>query len=338
MASDDRSSVSAGVASPADAGSVEDLSAGPRPVEPVGGPVTSGAGGHQRRREAVQGYLFVSPSVIGFVIFILGPLLAVVYFSFTRYDVLTAPQWIGLDNYKRLLSDHRLHLVYVNTIIYVIAAVILINVFALVLAVLINNTKLPRVVTTLFRSVYFFPSLISLVYISLIWQALFQRDTGLVNYYLQNVGGHPVNWLNSNSMSRWTVVTVDTWRNIGMAMLIYIAALQDVPKDLEEAASVDGAGPFAIFRRITVPMISQAIFFNVTITVIGAFQIYESVIVLTGGGPGDSTRSVVMYLAEQAFSNFQIGYASAIAITLFAVILAATAIQFRIRRSWVIHE
>src|SRR4051812_22062160 len=160
-------------------------------------PAREGSSGAQRRREALQGYLFVTPSVIGFVIFILGPLLAVVYFSFTRYDVLTAPQWIGLDNYKRLLSDHRLHLVYVNTIVYVVAAVILINVFALVLAVLINNTKLPRAITTLFRSVYFFPSLISLVYISLIWQALFQRDTGLVNYYLQNVGGHPVNWLNS---------------------------------------------------------------------------------------------------------------------------------------------
>src|SRR4051794_34442411 len=176
MASDDRSSVSAGGASPADAGSVEDLSAGPRPVEPVGGPVTSGAGGNQRRREAIQGYLFVSPSVIGFLVFILGPLVAVVYLSFTRYDVLTPPRWAGLANYDRLWSDHRLHQVYLNTIIYVIAAVILINGFALVLAVIINSAKLPRIITTLFRSVYFFPSLISLVYISLIWQALFQTD------------------------------------------------------------------------------------------------------------------------------------------------------------------
>lgn len=295
------------------------------------------SGRHRRRREALSGYLFVSPSVLGFVTFILGPLVAVVYFSFTRYDVITDPQWVGLDNYRRLFSDARLQQVYANTLVYVVAAVLFINGIALVLAVLINQ-RLPRFLTYIFRSVYFFPSLISLVYISLIWQALFQRDTGLVNYYLQNVGVEPVNWLNSTSMSRWTVVVVDTWRNVGMAMLIYIAALQDVPKDLEEAAQIDGAGPFTIFRKITVPMISPAIFFNVTITVIGAFQIYESVIVLTQGGPGDSTRSVVMYLAEVAFSNFQIGYASAIAITLFLVILVATAIQFRVRKSWVIHE
>jgi multiple sugar transport system permease protein len=295
------------------------------------------AGKARRRREAITGYLFVAPSIIGFIVFILGPLLAVVYFSFTRYDALTPPEWRGLANYQRLLHDDRLRQVYLNTIIYVIAAVVLINVFALVLAVLVSQ-RLPKGLTGLFRSVYFFPSLISLVYISLIWQALFQRDTGLVNYYLGGAGLGPINWLNSPSMSRWTVVVVDVWRNVGFAMLIYVAALQDVPKELEEAAQLDGAGPITIFRKITVPMISQAIFFNVTITVIGAFQIYESVIVLTGGGPGDSTRSVVMYLAERAFSDFQIGYASAIAITLFLIILAVTMVQFRLRRSWVHYE
>ena len=134
------------------------------------------------------------------------------------------------------------------------------------------------------------------------------------------------------------MVVVDVWRNVGLAMLIFVAALQDVPAELEEAAQIDGAGPFTTFRKIIMPMISQAIFFNVTITVIGAFQIYESIIVLTSGGPGDSTRSVVMYLAERAFSSFQIGYASAIAMTLFAVILTATLIQFRLRRSWVHYE
>jgi len=156
----------------------------------------------RRRREALTGYLFVGPSVLGFLVFILGPLLAVVYFSFTRYDVLTSPQWAGLDNYRRLLSDTRLHQVYANTLVYVVAAVVLINAFALVLAVLINQ-RLPRFLTLLFRSVYFFPSLVSLVYISLIWQALYQRDTGLVNYYLGQAGAEPVNWLSSTSLSRW---------------------------------------------------------------------------------------------------------------------------------------
>lgn len=299
--------------------------------------VAAGAGARRRRREARAGYLFIAPSFLGFGVFVLGPLVAVAYFSLTRYDVLTAPQFAGVENYRRLLSDTRLHSVYLNTLLYVAAAVILINAVALVLAVLLHQ-HMPRFLTLIFRSVYFFPSLVSLVYISIIWQALFQYDTGLVNYYLGQVGIDPQNWLNSTSLSRWTVIVVDVWRNVGFAMLIFVAALQDVPKELEEAAQIDGAGPFTTFRKIIMPMISQAIFFNVTITVIGAFQIYESVIVLTNGGPGDSTRSVVMYLTERAFSSFQIGYASAIAVTLFFVILMATLLQFRLRKTWVHYE
>jgi multiple sugar transport system permease protein len=293
--------------------------------------------GRRNRGEALTGYLFVAPSFIGFICFVLGPLVAVAVLSMTRYDVLTPPVFIGFANYERLFTDDRLMTVYANTLVYVVAAVILINGLALVLAVLINQ-RLPKWMTWLFRSVYFFPSLVALVYISLIFQALFQKDTGIVNYYIQAAGGHPVSWLTDPSQSRVSVIIVDVWRNVGFAMLIFVAALQDVPRDLDEAAQIDGAGPFTVFRKITVPMISQAIFFNVTMTVIGAFQIYESIIVLTKGGPGDSTRSVVMYIAEKAFSDFQMGYASAISMTLFVIILVITLIQFRIRRAWVHYE
>jgi len=289
------------------------------------------------RRDAVAGYLFVAPSVLGFLFFVLGPLLAALWFSFTRFDVISPPTFVGFDNYARLFSDERLGIVYFNTILYVIAAVVFINGFGLLFAVLIN-ARMPRALTYVFRSVYFFPSLVALAYISLIWQALFQRDTGVINYYLEVVGADPVNWLNSSNQSRLSVIIVDVWRNVGFAMLIYVAALQEVPKEMEEAAQIDGAGPFTKFRRITVPMISQAIFFNVTITVIGAFQIYESIIVLTKGGPGDSTRSIVMYIAEKAFADFDLGYASAISMTLFAIILFVTVVQFRIRRAWVHYE
>jgi len=134
------------------------------------------------------------------------------------------------------------------------------------------------------------------------------------------------------------VVIVDTWRNLGFAMLIYVAALQEVPKEMVEAARVDGANEWQVFRRIVLPMISQATFFNITITIIGAFQIYESVIVLTRGGPGDASRSVVMYIAEVAFNKFDMGYASAIAVTLFIIIMLVTLAQFRLRKSWVNNE
>jgi multiple sugar transport system permease protein len=268
---------------------------------------------------------------------VLGPLVIAGYLSLTKYDVVTAPKFIGLANFQRMLGDERLRTAYGNTLIYVVAAVVLINVLALLLAVLVNR-RLPAGISQILKSAYFFPSLVALVYVSVIWQALFQKDTGIINYYLTSAGMPRVDWLNSSVGGKIAVVIVDTWRNVGFAMLIYVSALQDVPKELLEAAEIDGAGPWVRFRRVIVPMISPAIFFNITMTMIGAFQIYESIIVLTGGGPGDSTRSIVMYIAELAFQQFRMGYASAIALTLFLIILALTAIQFRMRRRWVLSE
>jgi multiple sugar transport system permease protein len=289
------------------------------------------------RAEARAGYLFVAPSIVGFLVFVLGPLLAVAALSFTTYDVITPPEFVGLRNYERLFTDARLAVVYGNTLIYVVAAVVLINGLGLALAVLIHQ-RMPAWLKHVFRSVYFFPSLVALVYVSLIFQALFQKDTGIINYYIQAMGGEPIGWLTDDDQARISVIIVDVWRNVGFAMLIFVAALHEVPEDIWEAAEIDGAGPFTVFRRITVPLISQALFFNVTITVIGAFQIYESIIVLTRGGPGDATRSVVMYIAQTAFGDFQMGYASAISMTLFLIILVITLIQFRIRKAWVHYE
>lgn len=294
-------------------------------------------GNRARRSEATTGYLFIAPAILGFVVFVLGPLVVAAYLSLTRYDVVTAPEFVGIDNYVRMLTDERLHTTYLNTVIYVVAAVILINGFALVLAVLVNR-RLPAGINQVLKSAYFFPSLVGLAYVSVIWQALFQQDTGIINYYLVGMGGPRIDWLNGSVAGKVAVIIVDTWRNVGFAMLIYVSALQDLPKEILEAAEIDGAGPWRRFRRIIAPMISPAIFFNVTMTMIGAFQIYESIIVLTGGGPGDSTRSIVMYIAELAFQNFKMGYASAVAMTLFVIILVLTAIQFRMRRRWVHSE
>jgi multiple sugar transport system permease protein len=290
-----------------------------------------------RRREALTGYLFTAPTIIGFLVFVLGPLVAAVYLSLTKYNILTAPKFVGFDNYARMFRDERLATTYGNTVLYVGAAVVLINGFALLFAVLINQ-RLPRALTYVFRSAYFFPYLVALVYVSIIWQALFQKDTGILNYYITALGGERIDWLNSSEFSRVSVIVVDTWRNVGFAMLIFVAALQEVPRDMVEAARTDGANEWQVFRRIILPMISQATFFNITITIIGAFQIYESIIVLTRGGPGDASRSVVMYIAEVAFNKFDMGYASAIAVTLFLIIMLVTLLQFRLRKSWVNNE
>jgi multiple sugar transport system permease protein len=291
----------------------------------------------ERRREAATGYLFILPSFAGFFIFVLGPLIAALVLSFTRYDLVKPPKFIGLDNFARLASDPRLMTSYRNTVIYVIAAVILMNSLGLLLAVMVNR-KLPRSVKAILRSAYFFPSLVGLAYVAIIWQALYQPDTGVVNYYVTSLGGPRIPWSTSNDWAIPSVVIIDVWKNVGFGMLIFLAALQDVPSEVLEAAQVDGGSSWTIFRKITVPLISPAIFFNVTLTVIGAFQIFESIIVLTGGGPGDSSRSVAMYIYEMAFQAFKVGYASAIAMTLFLIIMILTIIQFRVRRSWVFYE
>lgn len=287
------------------------------------------------RGDGLAARLFIAPTYLGFLLFVAGPLVASLVLAFTSYDVLTPPQWVGLDNFRELLEDDRLKVTFGNTIFYVAAATILINVCALILAILINR-NLPKMIQTLLRSLFFFPSLVGLVYISVIWQALFQKDTGIVNYYLSFV--HPeasIDWLNSYSLSKFTVVFVDLWRNVGFALLIYLAALQSVPQELLEAADVDGASALTKQRRIVIPLITPSIFFNVTMTIIGSFQIYESIIVLTGGGPDDSSRSIVMYIAEIAFQQYRLGYASAIATILFVLVLIATGLQFALRRKWV---
>lgn len=290
-----------------------------------------------RRREARTGFLLVLPSTLVFLIFVLGPLLAVAVLSLTKYDVLSAPTFVGPQNYLTLLADPRLATAYRNTIVYVVADVLIMNTVSLVLAVLLNR-HMPPALRIILRSAYFFPSLVALVYVSVIWQGLLQDQVGVVNYYITSLGGPQVPWLSSQEMAIPTVVLVNEWRNLGFGLLIFLAALQDVPKELTESAEIDGAGFWTTVRRIQIPLISPAIFLNITLIVIGSFQLFESIIVLTAGGPGDASRSVVMYLTEQAFSGFRMGYASAISVTLFLIILVATAIQFRLRRNWVHYE
>jgi multiple sugar transport system permease protein len=289
------------------------------------------------RREALAGYLLILPSYLGFLLFVAGPVVAVFYYSLTNFDLLTPPEFIGLGNYERMLSDSRLHTTYANTIVYVIAAVTGITGLGLLLAVMLNR-RLPRALRYIVRSAYFFPSLVGLVYVSIIFQALFQFDIGIINYYLGLIGISPIRWLNSAEGAVLSVIIVDVWRNLGLAMLIFLAALQDVPRDLEEAARVDGANGWRIFRSVQIPVISPAIFFVITITMIGAFQIFESIVVLTGGGPGDASRSVTMYLAQRGFEQFRMGYASAISVSLLVILVVLTLVMFRLRRRWVFYE
>ena len=290
-----------------------------------------------KQHEAVVGYLFVLPTYIGFVIFILYPLIESMRISFLEFSILRDSVYIGLDNYAQMLSDSRLRVTYLNTITFTVIAVFFNAGVGLLLAVMLNR-RLPMLMRNLYRSVFFFPVLVAHTYIAVIWKFLYQQDTGVINHYLGVVGIDPVPWLSNAHWAMAAVIILDVWKNTGFAMLVFLAGLQSIPHEYYEAAQLDGANERQLFWRITIPLLSPTIFFILVIFMIGALQVFDTIIVLTAGGPGDATRSVVMYIYEVAFRTFNMGYAAAVSMTLFAIILVLTALQFWISRRWVHYE
>ncbi len=290
-----------------------------------------------RHREAFVGYLFILPTYVGFIIFILYPLIESMRISFLDFSILRGSTYIGLDNYMQMLQDPRLRIVYANTIVFTLFAVFFNAGIGLILAVMLNR-RLPILMRNLYRSIFFFPVLIAHTYIAVIWEFLYAQDTGVINYYLSFLGIEPIPWLSNVHWAMAAIIILDVWKNTGFAMLVFLAGLQSIPNEYYEAAQLDGANERQLFFRITIPMLSPTIFFILVIFMIGALQVFDTIIVLTAGGPGDATRSVVLYIYEIAFRTFNMGYAAAVSMTLFAIILVLTACQFWISRRWVHYE
>ncbi|MFZ0710964.1 MAG: sugar ABC transporter permease [Terrimicrobiaceae bacterium] len=285
-------------------------------------------------KESICGLLFISPTLLGFLLFFIGPIFAVLFLSFTRYDMLTPPESAGFANYARLLTDSQLHKVYRNTFFFGGAAIFLNVSLGLFLAILVNQ-RLPAFLRYLLRTVYFFPVLVGMIYAATVWRFLFNRDLGVINYYLHHIGIGPVSWLTSSQFALWSIIFVYMWKNVGFTMLTTLAGLQSISQDIYEAAAIDGARPLAMLRKITIPLLSPVILFNVVITLINTMQEFDSIAALTNGGPGNASRTVSLYIYEKAFRGLDMGYASAIAVTLFLVIGLLTALQFILSRRWV---
>jgi multiple sugar transport system permease protein len=285
-------------------------------------------------KESLCGLLFISPTLLGFLVFFLGPILAVLFLSFSRYDMLSAPEAAGLANYAKLFTDSQLHKVYRNTFFFGTAAIILNVSLGLFLAILVNQ-RLPAFLRYLLRTAYFFPVLVGMIYAATVWKFLFNRDLGVINYYLHYLGVAPVSWLTSSQFALWSIILVYLWKNVGFTMLTTLAGLQSIPQDIYEAAAIDGARPLSMLRKITIPLLSPVILFNVVITLINTMQEFDSIVALTNGGPGNASRTVSLYIYEKAFRGLDMGYASAIAVTLFLVIALLTAAQLSLSRRWV---
>lgn len=290
------------------------------------------------KRETMTAYLFTVPSFLGFLFFVLIPVIWVLVISFQNYNAFTGETtFAGLENFKTILSDNRSVAALKNTLWYTIMCSIGNTGLGLVLAVLVDDI-LPKKISVFFRSIYFFPSLVGLTFVAIIWQAFFQTDAGVINYYLGTIGISKIGWLSNQSFSKIAVWILDMWKNAGMSMLLILAGLQNVDRGLLEAAEIDGANAFQRFRKIIIPVASPQIFFVLIMNVTGALRIYESIYVLTGGGPGDSSRSLVMLIAEKGFTSFNYGEASALSILLLILIAFVTVIQFVGSKRWVHYE
>jgi multiple sugar transport system permease protein len=280
------------------------------------------------------GFLFAAPWLIGCLAFKIGPLCASLYYSFTQYEVLTPPRWIGLENYKALFSDSLFYKSIFNTVYYVALSVPLQIIVALCLAMLL---KRERFGTNLFRTIFYVPSVVSGVTLAMIWLWMFNPDFGLINNVLGILGLAEPAWLADPAWAKPALVLMSLW-GVGTNMVIYIAALQGVPQELYEAAVIDGSSAFHSFWKITLPMISSVIFFTLVTGIIGSFQVFTQAYVMTQGGPANATLFYVMYLYQQAFVYFKMGYASSLAWVLFVIVLIITVIQFRFADRWVYYE
>lgn len=288
-----------------------------------------------RLRDAFWGYLFIAPSMLGVLMFTLFPVLAALGISFSEWNLITPPRFVGLEGYRALLSDPVFGKVLLNTLYYTAGSVPLNLILALALALALNQ-KIRGI--AVYRTAYFMPVVSSMVAVGLIWAWLYDTDYGLFNALLARLHLPPVAWLTSTEWAMPAVILTSVWKSVGFNMVIFLAALQDVPEGLYEAARIDGAGAWRLFRHITLPLISPAVFFVVVMGIIGSFQAFDQVYVMTEGGPARATTVIVYYIWQNAFKFFKMGYASAMAYVLFLLVLLATLAQWQVRRRWVFGE
>ncbi|WP_353807785.1 carbohydrate ABC transporter permease [Agromyces sp. SYSU T00194] len=303
-------------------------------------PASSETPPRPRRRRSGQGWAalaFLTPSLLAFLLFVLAPALGVVGLSFYDWNLLSDGRFVGLDNFQRLASDERLLAVYGSTT-YMAVAILAANVvIGLLLAVLLEM-RMPRWLRGFFRLSFLFPFVVSSTAVALIWRFLLNKDLGLVNYWLGELGIDRIDWLGSSTWAPVSIIIVSSWKTLGFSILVYIAGLQSIPNEIREAAIVDGANAWQRFFRVTLPLLSPTVFFLVVINTINAFQLFAEPEVLTGGGPGDASRTIVQYIYDLAFGSFDLGYASTVGITLLVILVVLTGLQFRISRRWTYYE
>jgi multiple sugar transport system permease protein len=301
------------------------------------------AGGNRRgsRRgrplgdEGVWALFFLAPTLLGLAVLSAGPILATLAISLTKWDLLRAPQFVGLDNFVQLASDDRFLKALRNTTFYTVTSVPLGILISLFLALALNQTF--RGIAWI-RTAYFLPVVTSTIAIALVWQWIYSPDAGLLNQFLGMFGIPAQKWLSNPTLAMPAIVAMSVWHGLGTNVIIFLAGLQAIPTELLDAASVDGAGRWARFRSIVLPLLTPSIFFTGVLSLIDAFQVFDQIFVLERPRPTDATITVVYFIYENGFKFFKMGYATAASWILFLVVVVFTAIYFRSQNRWVHYQ
>ncbi len=287
-----------------------------------------------QRREAIDGYLFILPWLIGFVLWVAGPMIASIALAFMKWDLFSAPEWVGAANFVEMFQTELVWKSLWNTAYYTFLSVPLTLMVSLGTAMLLN---LPLRGQSAFRTFFYLPAVMPAVANAVLWFWILNPDVGLANALLRMVGLPESQWIWAASSAKPTFVMMSLW-GIGNTMVIFLAGLQGIPQSLYDAAEMDGANGWQRFRAVTLPMLSPVILFNLVLGIIGSFQIFTNAFLMTNGGPQHATLFTVLYLYRLGFEQFKMGFASALAWLLFAIILVFTLVQLRLSDAWVYYE
>ncbi len=291
----------------------------------------------KRRWDTISAYLFLSPALIGFLVFIALPILASLALCFFKYNIIKPPTFIGLDNFKAFFSDPDIASSFGNTFKFLIIFSPMHCILGLILAYAVYRVKRVRLRNTI-RGIIYFPSIVTTASVAIIFVHMFATDTGFINYFIRRLGGSNVPWLTNSTIVYFTLALFSFWKFIGTNFLYYLIGLNNVPESYYESASIDGANTFQIFTKITVPLLTPTIFFVVVTNMIGVFQIFDEPSLITNGGPGTATRTVALQIYRVAFQSNKYGYGATIASALFFIILVVTVIQYIGQKKWVTYD
>lgn len=299
-------------------------------------PATRKKRGTNTRREARDAYLFLAPSILGFIFFVLLPFFIIIYISFTKYNVITPPQLNEYKNWIKLTMDKRFVTTLLNSFKYIVLLVPMHMVVSLLLALGLTSVR-NRLGVYALRTVYYFPTLIATASIAMVWIHFFNKDYGLLNYFIGLFGAEPIAWLKSSFWVYPATMIFSLWKFVGVYFLYFFIGLQGIDATYVESAQIDGANAWQQIRHIKLPLLTPTIFFVFVTQMIGTIQIFDEPFMLTSGGPGDASRSISQYIYDTAYTAHNFGYASAVALVLLVIVLIITLIQFR-GSSWVNYD